>query len=329
MIFGAVMDAVTCNELKTEQALAKRWLRTDVVPLSVWKWLAGREVSLCDRHNNLLPPASPLLLQSLNSFAEPLGSHSNDAERRGLNNCLATVGQLLMLCHQSARGPALACQQRLLAASLLPLYRGLARGSVAEVTSVLRRQLADAVTLHAALIEFPEELPELLSGAMADEQSPYAKFQSVFQAELELLAQTLLVAANKWEGRDPEQLGAAIRDEVKIDWRPAWGQPTVLWRLAGELIAKRAEFVVPRDWIDVPVPWNEASEHWLDIVHALEQSPAASSNSFASASADQATTASSSRLDADQQVPSMETQPAHLRRSTNHSSVSRRQSLRG
>ncbi len=38
---------------------------------------------------------------------------------------------------------------------------------------------------------------------MADEQSPYAKFQSVFQAELELLAQTLLVAANKWKDAIP------------------------------------------------------------------------------------------------------------------------------
>ncbi len=43
--------------------------------------------------------------------------------------------------------------------------------------------------------------------------------------------------------------------------------------IGGELIAQRSEFMVPRDWIDVPVPWSQASEHWLDIVHALEQLP--------------------------------------------------------
>ena len=269
---GAKMDAATCTELKTEQALAKRWLRTELLPKPVWQWLGGRNVPLKDR----LPTASPLLMKSIAAFAQPLGSHSNSHERQALDECLASAAQLITFCHQQARGPALACQQRMLAASLLPLYRGLARGSVAEVTSVLRRQLADALTIGAALSEFREELAELLCGAMADEQSPYAKFKDGLQVELEQLTQVMLTVATKWDGDDKSQLDSLVREEIKIDWRPAWGQPAVLWRLAGELIAQRAEFVVPRDWIDVPVPWSEASEHWLDIVHALEQTPGSS-----------------------------------------------------
>lgn len=269
-ITGAKMDAATCTELKAEQALAKRWLRGGLLPLPVWQWLCGRNVSL----TNHLQVASPLLMQSLSAFAAPLGSHSNSHERQALDNCLATAGQLITFCHQSARGPALTCQQRMLAASLLPLYRGLARGSVAEVTSVLRRQLADALTIQATLSEFGDELAELLCGAMADSESPYLKFKNVLQIELDPLTQVMLVAGTKWDGHDGDQLDSIVREDIKVDWRPAWGQPNVLWRLAGELIAQRAEFVVPRDWIDVPVPWNEASEHWLDVVHALEQSPA-------------------------------------------------------
>ena len=108
---------------------------------------------------------------------------------------------------------------------------------------------------------------------MADDQSPYTKFKDGLQIELEQLTQVMLTVATKWDGNEKNQLDSLVREEIKIDWRPAWGQPAVLWRLAGELIAQRAEFVVPRDWIDVPVPWSEASEHWLDIVHALEQTP--------------------------------------------------------
>lgn len=261
------MDSVTCTELKPEQALAKRWLRTGLLPLPVWQWLCGRQVSLTEH----LPIASPLLMQAIGAFAQPLGTHSNTHEQQSLDNCLATAAQLITYCYQSAQEPARDCLERMLATSLLPLYRGLARGSVPEVTTVLRRQLADAVTVHAALIEFRDELPELLCGAMADDHSPYIKFENVLQADLQRLTQTLLVAATKWDGHDAPQLDAIVREEHTIDWRPAWGAPNVLWRLAGELIAQRAEFVVPRDWIDVPVPWNEASEHWLDVVHALKQ----------------------------------------------------------
>ncbi len=268
-ITGAKMDAATCTELKSEQALAKRWLRTELLPLPAWQWLSGRNVTLKDR----LPLASPLLMKSIGAFALPLGSHSNSHERQALEDCLASAAQLITYCHQQACGPALQCQQRLLASSLLPLYRGLARGSVAEVTSVLRRQLADALTVCASLSEFREELPELLRAAMVDDQSPYQKFKDALQVELEQLTQVMLTVATKWDGHDSTQLDSLVREEIKIDWRPAWGQPAVLWRLAGELIAQRAEFVVPRDWIDVPVPWSEASEHWLDIVHALEQTP--------------------------------------------------------
>ena len=263
------MGAATCTELKPEQALAKRWLRTAHLPLPVWQWLCGRSVAL----QSHLPPASPLLLKSLQAFAEPLGSHSNAQERQSLDDCLASVAQLISFANQQARGPALGCQQRMLASSLLPLYRGLARGSVAEVTSVLRRQLAEALALSATLTEFRDELSELLCGAMVDDHSPYLKLKTVLQVDLEQLTQVLLGSATRWDGKQVDQLDALARDEIKIDWRPAWGQPEVLWRLAGELIAQRAEFVVPRDWIDVPVPWNEASEHWLDIVHALEHTP--------------------------------------------------------
>ncbi len=227
-ITGAKMDAATCTELKTEQALAKRWLRTRQLPLPVWQWLCGRSIDLTQQ----LPIASPLLMQSLNAFAAPLGSHSNNHERQALDNCLATAGQLLAFCHQASRGPALPCLQRMLAASLLPLYRGLARGSVAEVTSVLRRQLADALTIQATLNEFRDELAELLCSAMAEDESPYLKFKTVLNVELDQLTQVMLVAGTKWDGHDTEQLDSIVREDIQVDRRPAWGQPNVLWRLA-------------------------------------------------------------------------------------------------
>ncbi|MCC6507708.1 MAG: hypothetical protein IT423_01270 [Pirellulaceae bacterium] len=268
------MTATTDVELSPEQALAKRWLRTSTAPLEVWQWLGGRAPGSPGQiPAGLEQPVSGLLKQSLRSLGQPLASYSNEHERQTLEDCLNTVAAILTLCHTQMRGPALASGERMLAACVLPLYRGLARGSIIEVTSVLRRQLADALAIANLVHEFQDDLAALLASAMSSDESPYATIQRVLQVDVEVLSQLLLHASQKWDGQDGGLLHQLVCDETKVDWRPAWGAPSVLWRLAGELIAERAEFVVPRDWISVPVPWNEASEHWRDIVHALLQTP--------------------------------------------------------
>lgn len=261
---GLLVTAIDL-ELLPEQALTRRWLRRPAAPLVAWQWLAGRTTELHCAASSV----PPQLLTSLWALGEPLAAYSNQHERASLDHTLKLTAAIFSFCHSQSRGPALACQERMLAACLLPLYRGLARGTVSEVTSVMRRQLADALTLTLLIQEFRDDLAGVLSTAMTTDQTPYTVLNGAINIELELLTQRMLTTAQKWDGRDVDDLDAHVSTDVLVDSRPAWGAAQVLWRLAGELIADRAEFVVPRDWISVPVPWNEASEHWRSIASAL------------------------------------------------------------
>lgn len=254
-------------ELLPEQALTRRWLRRPVAPQEAWQWLAGRAP-----HAQSFDWTAPShLTKALWELGEPLASYSNQHEREALDRTIKLTAALFSFCHTQSRGPALACQERMLASCLLPLYRGLGRGSVQEVTSVMRRQLADTLTMTILVHEFDDDLARILSAALTTETMPFSILESVLPIEVERLTQRLLFCAQRWDGEDFKRLDDLVTDDVVVDSRPAWGAPHVLWRLAGELIADRAEFVVPRDWISVPVPWNQASDHWRSISQALHQ----------------------------------------------------------
>lgn len=261
------INRVTATETKLfpEQALVKRWLRSGFAPLEVWQWLAGRAP-----HTKLVnwSPA-PAVRRMLTSLGQPLASQSNQHERTALDRNLSLTASLLAFVYGRTPDSMRLCHNQMMAACLLPLYRGLASGSVAEVTAVMRRQLADALTLTALAQEFPDELPNLLRESLDYDQPPYEVIQNSLGVGLERLAQLMLTVSHGWTGADCEQLHTLVGLDVQVDQRPAWGTPAILWRLAGELIADRSEFVVPRDWVQVPVPWNEAGEHCRELAHLL------------------------------------------------------------
>ena len=257
----------TDAKLLPEQALAKRWLRSRYAPLEVWQWLAGRAPNAKLTRWS----AAPELRRLLSVLGKPLASQSCQQESAALERTLSVTASLLAFIQVKSRGPASACQRRMLAGCLLPLYRGLASGSVDDVTAVMRRQLADALSLSAMLDEFPGELAELVAVAVKQDKMPYEVLKSALNIDLEQVAQYVLTAARNWSGTDEAELHALISHELTAEPRPAWGTPESLWSLAGEITANRSEFVVPRAWMQVPVPWNEASEHWREIAKALDE----------------------------------------------------------
>lgn len=248
-------------ELSPEQALAQRWLRERSVPISVWQWLSGRAAE--QLQTNL--PRNQALESHFSQLGCQLARDSNTYERDALEHCLSMAASLMCVVFDRTRGPFEACHHRMLAASLLPLYRGLAKGSVAEVTSVMRRQLADTLTLANLVEELGADLAELLASGMAQDESPYAQCKSSLGMDLEMLTQHLLCRCQK-----------TTSSEIKADWRPDWAKPAVLWRLSAELSSERSEFVVPREWISVPVPWNDACDHWKRVMHLLQTTRAVS-----------------------------------------------------
>lgn len=268
-------NSVSANgvDLLPEQALAQRWLRERFAPLQVWQWLAGR----IHQEATFGPSAAPRLKSLLAELGAPLAGQSNDHERKSLDRTLSLAASLLTFLHGKTRPASVACQQRMLASCVLPLYRGLARGSVEEVTSVMRRQLTDALALAALVCEL-DPVAELLASGMTRDEMPQEVISLTLGIELDQLAERLLVCGHGWSGEDEAELRTLIASDVRLDTRPPWGTPKVLWQLAGELTAERAEFVVPRDWIRVPVPWNEASEHWREIARALDESAAAAAS---------------------------------------------------
>lgn len=263
-------------ELRPEQALAQRWLRQRNVPLVVWQWLSGR----APEQLQTKLPRNPTLESHLSQLGIQIARESNSYERDALERSLAMTSSLLCVVFDRTRGPFEACHHRMLAASLLPLYRGLAKGSVTEVTSVMRRQLADALTLAVLVDELGSELAELLASSLTMGQSPYELCKASLGIDLECLSQHLLC---RCQSADVATVDNAVhrgaeRGDVKIDWRPDWAKPSVLWRLSAELSSERSEFVVPREWISVPVPWNEASEHWRSVLRLLQTSRAISAS---------------------------------------------------
>ncbi len=212
---------------------------------------------------------------------ETLTARCNEHQLNSLRDSMDWGAALFQFVHTRASTVVGSAQQvfmkRMLAGALLPLYRSLACGGVEEVLSVLRRHLADTVALAAVFHEFDEMINESATTATHSEKSPHEMLKSLMQIDLELLAERMLVCGHGWNGRDPSELKELIQRDVQTSKRPPWGEATILWRLAGELIADRAEFVVPRDWIKVPVPWNDVSEHWRTIESLLVSTTRAAS----------------------------------------------------
>lgn len=253
--------------LAAEHALAKRFLRSRFVPLEVWRWLAG-----ADPDAARVPwPAPPEVARLLSSLGGTLSRERNAHAQVRTSSDLAWTAGLMHFIHQTVPERALASQHRMLACCVLPLYRGLAGAEAPEVLAAVRRQLADALALSALIREFQPELTELLAAAIAEDKTPYDLLDAALGVDLEQVAQCLLVAGHGWSGRDPDELNDLVSRPIALERRPNWAAREILWRLAGELLANHTQFVVPREWVQVPVPWDEASRHWCELAAALEQ----------------------------------------------------------
>ncbi len=252
--------------LESHAALACRIIRTSRIPHAYWHWLS-------DAKTTGVPPIapSPEILASIESILKPLRTdgHSSHREHASAGTWLASISQYLFDPLQSHGFSQLS---QLLAASLLPLYRSLATGRLHEGLTQTRRRLGESLTL-IGLLECLD-LQEFLDLNVTAQVSPHQSLGLQLKLDLNrldyLIATALPGFSRSKAGFDHSRTQTLTKysagDKTSATFQtPDWAGPQLLWTLSNELISSKPNLMLPRCWLDTPVPWGKICEHW----HAL------------------------------------------------------------
>jgi len=158
----------------------------------------------------------------------------------------------------------------------LPLYRSLATGEIFDAIQLTRKGLSESLALVCLATELGDDLIELLTSSHAQNRHPLADLEARLMLRLDNLANRLLFAGSRWDHTVSSKLAALLEQSPQVnagERTSAWALPEIMWRLAGELLAKKAEFILPREWINDPVPWKSVADHWLALEHSLDNLP--------------------------------------------------------
>lgn len=269
--------------LSVEAALAARIIRVGKIPRELWQWLlTPASFSLC-KH----PLANAELTLSLNEILAPMLADAHHWERQEARYAAGWLGAICRTVHEHCDHLGLGIGPRLLAASLLPLYRSLATGHLAEGFRESRIRLTELLTLLSLCHEVGDDLVQLLDPLNQRMDAPNLVLSTQFDLNLIAIAQVVGEQLDKFDLNSDQFDAQSLRELVGFDTKLAntkivdWAAPELLWKLAGELISQNSELVLPRCWIETPVPWSNISDHWNKLSMQLVQrsSTLASANS--------------------------------------------------
>lgn len=270
-------SAFDTTTLDNHAALACRLIKTQSHLKPYYDWLARPVV-------NFSPPLTPNLkvVESIALLLGPLRSEGSELEQRETqfaDRWLASICQMVV-CNKSFEQNG--WQAHLLAAALLPLYRTLAAGRLSEGFLQSRRRLSESLVL-LGLIEHLC-LDELLSVTVNAQVSPHRVLLEQVQIDLTRLDFLVTTCVSSYD-EEMKQLRSdalqALKDfnydhKLSSEYQtPGWAEPQTLWVLSNELLSSRSDFVLPRSWLDTPVPWGRIIEHWHSIDLILNQNPQA------------------------------------------------------
>jgi len=260
---------VPTRQLDVNVALALRLVRSGAVPRHFFAWLA-------EPTTNLAVPARwshNQLTESLAAIVIPVLQDASRQEQKQIESAPQWLGAISAFMTEQHSGIGGYCM-RLLAASLLPLYRTLATGNLHEGFQATQARLAENLTLVGLCAELGDDFRELLETKLSANGGPVVVLRKEVNLDVAAIGQTVLQIV-----RDYDSTADQFASET-VDWlldgpsEPTtmiddWAEPDLLWRLAGELIAKKSEMVLPRPWIDMPVPWSKIADHWNRLEHTL------------------------------------------------------------
>lgn len=273
------MSAV--ESLSNENALALRLLRMKTVPYDFGLWLSGLSSTPL---NSIATWIDPNVLRSIEEIIAPNLIDASDNDRIRSTGTDAWIAAILGYSNRRAAELKLNCSRQMMAACLLPLYRSLATGKLPEALEQTRNRLAEMLVLVGIAEELGEDLAQLLQSRGAPETSPYSILKSVLEFDLVLAGTQFRQAARTFGSGRNELTQRPDSQAVPAQLaRPrgglVWSDPQLLWQIAGELLANKAEIVLPRPWADIGVPWTQIGEHWHALTHRLANSTAAKRSS--------------------------------------------------
>lgn len=259
--------ATELETLECHAALASRLIRTKPALQSYFRWLSRPAMR---GEPTQLP--TPPVKYCLDSLINPLRVDVDRITQRETETASTWLGSICEYIasrnHTLGNGHLL----RLIAASLLPLYRALATGRLQEGLAQTRFRLGETLVLVG--LNECLQLRQLLDASIGPQCSPHRSLAELLKLDpsnIYYLITSTMDGYNQARDQFNDDAAEQLRsyrsgEKLPISHQvPDWASPQLLWVLSNELTSSRAELVLPRSWIDVPVPWNKISSHWIEL----------------------------------------------------------------
>lgn len=271
--------------LLPEVAFATRIIRSTCIPSNALRWLANPRKA---RPSETLS-ANAAVREAIHEIVRPIADESSGW--RG-SLVVQTSENLAILCEAMVQLNELldtSIGERMLAVGFLPLYRSLATGNIDEGLEQTRHRLFETIV---ALTLCDELAPDLFELSAPTGQSPYETANELLEFDLvgsgSIMRRHLsgyIPEEDRFLDSESNLLQRIDRvDLTRADQSiPDWAHPELLWRLSGELISQKTDLVLPRPWIDTPVPWHSIIDHWNSLWHLLHQDTPTSESKSAQA----------------------------------------------
>ncbi len=265
---GHSMSAIEL--LSNENSLALRLVRRQSVPHAFWLWLSGLDTPL----DGIARWIESSVLKSVEEIIEPNLIDATAQERIQSEGADSWIAAILGFTNRRAAALKLNCGHPMMAVSLLPLYRSLATRKLSEALDQTRNRLSELLVLIGALQELGDDFAQLLGEPV---KSPYTTLSSILKVDLVAAGRLVRQVAQSFDpSRGEFDLPAkpASAESTRLRADLAWSDPKLLWQISAELMAKKAELVLPRQWADVAMPWTSIGDHWNALTHRLTQANA-------------------------------------------------------
>ncbi|MFO0943712.1 MAG: hypothetical protein U0930_23500 [Pirellulales bacterium] len=259
--------ATELDHLECHAALASRLIRTKPALQNYFRWLSRPAM----RGEPTQLPTAPVKT-CLDSLINPLRSDADRITQRETETASIWLGAICEYIAQRNHTLGNGNLLRLIAASLLPLYRALATGRLQEGLAQTRFRLGETLVLLG--LNECLQLRTLLDASVGPQCSPHRSLNELLKldpANIHYLITSSLDGYN--QARDQfnsdtvqQLLNYRAGEKLPVGHQvPDWAAPQLLWVLSNEITSSRAELVLPRSWIDIPVPWNKISSHWTEL----------------------------------------------------------------
>jgi hypothetical protein len=264
------------ESLENHAALAARLVRSKPVFQIFFRWLS-RMASSTE------PPQSPspAVKNSIDKLLNPLRHESDRTTQKETEYTSLWLASICEYVAQRSHLSGCSFYVRSLAAALLPTYRTLATGRLHEGLTQTRHRLGE--TLAVVGMSETLQLQALLGSKVGIQSSPHkvvADQLKIDSSNLNYLICQVIHGYNQakddFDSAAANQLAQFRPGKLPASHQvPDWADPQLLWGLSNELVSNRAELILPRSWIDTPVPWRRLSEHWVELEQLLTSLPKA------------------------------------------------------